>query len=96
MNIVFILAHEFYRDRSPKFLFDMFTFYQNNSINNITIIWTDHFSKFNKEKIIDMKPDIIIFGDIDNIRHGNQFNYIFDLGVHVSCICVDFFLFKRL
>ena len=91
MNVVFILAHELYRDRDPKVLLDMFTFYQNNSNNNVSIIWTDHRRNYNRKKISDSKPDIIIFGDIDTIRYGNSFDYVFNTGIHISLISTDFF-----
>jgi hypothetical protein len=91
MNILIIAAPDFYRDASNKNYNSLLEYYKKNSINNITITWTDKRDR----TILNDKYDIIIFFDIDTIRFGLKFKQLFNRNIPICSSSIDYFYLNQ-
>ena len=83
MNILFICCSERYKCKNKTYR-DIVENYATNAKYSTRIIYTDDI--YSKNKFCEYNPDIVVFFDIDKIRYGNKFNYVFEKPVYVCSL----------
>lgn len=93
MNIILIAEKNHYRDWKGKTYFDILTYYTTTSKNNVKLIYSDHYSKYNIDIIKSFNPNIIVFFSTDRLLEATYFNYVFDIGIPIFYCGLDVFHF---
>lgn len=94
MNIIIIAAHDYYNKCQVKTYYDIIEYYKNNSNNDIKIYYSDfrlHSKIFRLLK--SWKPKLIVFFDVDKIRYGEKFKYLFNFNIPVCSVSTDYHWF---
>lgn len=89
MNILLIAAHDRYKNWKSKNYWDILLEYSKKSKNKVWIHFTDR--RFNMQQIKNMQLDLIVFMDVDRLRFGNKFGFLFNLGIPVTAGSMDLF-----
>ena len=89
MNILLIAAHDRYKNWKSKNYWDILLEYSKKSKNKVWIHFTDR--RINMQQIKNMQLDLIVFMDVDRLRFGNKFGFLFNLGIPVTAGSMDLF-----
>lgn len=91
MKIIIIAEVKHYKNWIGKTYYDILVNYKKNSKNNIIIIWSNYYKRYNLKKIQNLKADLIVFFDTDKLKIANYFRYIFDLNIPIFYCGLDLF-----
>jgi len=90
MKILLIIAHDRYRECAVKNYHDLINYYINNSKNDIKYFYTDIRFHTKIYKLLKYwKPELIGFFDVDIIRFGEKFDYLFNKNIPVYSVSED-------
>jgi hypothetical protein len=89
MNILIIAAHDRFKNWQSKNYLDILIAYHKNSKNNVWINFTD--KNINIQQVKNFQPHLIVFLDIDRLRFGNKFRFLFNMGIPIAGGSMDLF-----
>ena len=90
MKILFICCKERFLCVNSTYR-DIIEYCKKISKYDITIIYTN--IKYSVETFNNLNPEVVIFFDIDNLRYGNKFSFVFKKPVYL--VSLDLFWFKQ-
>ena len=91
MKLLFILDSFFFRDRTIVIPM-CFSHYKENSKHQVLLCYTDQVLT---TLGTDTDVDLIVFFDVDTLRSGNKYSFLFNLNIPVFVSSIDFFYFKN-
>jgi len=89
MNILLIVAHDRYKNWNSKNYLDIMIEYHKKSKNNVWINFTD--KSINPQEVRKFQPNLIVFLDVDILRFGGKFGYLFNMGIPIAGGSMDLF-----
>ena len=95
MNIILIAEKNHYRDWKGKTYYDILCHYKINSLNNITLIFSDEYINYSIDKIRELKPNLVCFFETDVLNISNNFDYVFELNIPIFYCGLDLFHFTK-
>lgn len=96
MKLLFIAAHDKYKNCKVKTYYDIIEYYKNNSKNDIKIYYTNYSFHSKIFRLLEnWKPELIVFFDVDTIRFGGKFKYLFNLNIPVCSASTDYHWFDK-
>jgi len=89
MNILLIVAHDRYKNWNSKNYWDILNEYLKKSKNNVWINFTD--KSINIQQVRNFNPNLIVFLDVDTLRFGGKFGFLFNMGIPIAAGSMDLF-----